>query len=175
MCGYKINKMKQRTKDFTSVIRFFGLTVGLTILCQIVGIISNAPTELQSPYISHNFNVQAESIELQPIETDSIELTPCQGLPEIEQYICTTFKTEYSNAMAILSCENKSLNPNAINTYNSNGSIDEGIFQINSIHNQPDMFNYKKNIEFAHKLFKKKGWSPWSCSHKVGVTPFYLL
>lgn len=155
--------MKQRTKDFTSVIRFFGLTVGLTILCQIVGIISNAPTELLSPYISHNFNVQAESIELQPIETDSIELTPCQGLPEIEQYICTTFKAEYSNAMAILSCENKSLNPTAIN-HNSNGSIDEGIFQINSIHGQSNMFNYKKNIEFAYKLMKRDGWQAWACS-----------
>ena len=110
--------------------------------------------------------VFAKSVE--PMQT-------CQNLGIVEEYICEVFGDEYDNAMSVLSCENKSLNPNAINEYNRNGSIDQGIFQINSVHGQTNMFNYKANIDFAYKLFKKKGWSPWACSHMVGVKPFYLI
>lgn len=127
------------------------------------------PVELLNPYGGYsNFVVKAKEVESPP--------DPClEGLPEIEQYICYKFGEDYEDAMTVLSCENKYLDPNSINTYNSNGSVDEGIFQINTIHGLDNMLDYKANIDFAYKLFKKKGWSSWSCSHMVGVKPFYLL
>lgn len=48
---------------------------------------------------------------------------------------------------------------------NKNGSIDRGIFQINSVHTDispEDAFNCFKNIDYAYNLWKRQGWQPWS-------------
>lgn len=54
---------------------------------------------------------------------------------------------------------------------NKNGSVDYGIFQINSIHEQrlkklgmtmEDMKDCKKNIAYAYEwLYSYQGWTPW--------------
>jgi len=132
----------------------------------------NTPSELLNPFISIN-EVQAKEVIVEPTP----EPSKCLAIEnEIEQYICEVFGDEYENAMSVLSCENKTLNPNAINDQNSNGSIDVGIFQINSIHGftVEEMKDWKANVDFAYKLMKRDGWSAWACSHKIGVTPFYL-
>lgn len=125
---------------------------------------SEETTDLISPYVTPYISttiVEAKE-EPKPVFKNNIEA-----------YIYEVFGEDYDDAMKVLECENRGLNPNAIN-HNRNGSIDEGIFQINSIHKQPNMQDYKANIDYAYKIFKRQGWSPWSCSHKVGVTPFYL-
>ncbi len=48
---------------------------------------------------------------------------------------------------------------------NKDGSIDRGIFQINSIHTDispEDAFDCFKNIDYAYNLWKRQGWYPWS-------------
>ena len=47
----------------------------------------------------------------------------------------------------------------AINTANKNGSRDSGIVQQNSVHGKAlqDSLNYKSNIEWAYKKYKKDG------------------
>ena len=47
---------------------------------------------------------------------------------------------------------------------NSNGSVDRGIFQINSVHgySEAQLFNPKENIQIAYKIFKAQGWQGWS-------------
>lgn len=115
------------------------------------------------------------------IEVTSITVVNKEDLPEIEQiksYIREVFGKESDNAFKVLSCENKALNPKATN-HNRNGSIDRGIFQINSVHDNgkakgKDMFNFEDNIDVAYKIYEEQGWSPWTCSHMIGVTPFYL-
>lgn len=96
---------------------------------------------------------------------------------EIEAYIREVFGDEAENAFKVLSCENKGLNPKAIN-HNRNGSVDQGIFQINNIHRNgkakgKDMFDYRQNIDVAHAIFSEQGWRPWTCSTKVGVKSFW--
>lgn len=107
---------------------------------------------------------------------DNIEVHSQTTEEQIIAYIWEKFGYEAESAFAILSCENGKLDPYAINIYNSDGSIDVGIFQINSIHGYSVEYlqDWKNNIDMAYGIFERDGWSAWSCSWKIGVTPFYL-
>ena len=50
-------------------------------------------------------------------------------------------------------------NPKAVNESNSNGTIDRGIAQINSVHGMKpeDAFDFKKNIRKAYQIYKSRG------------------
>jgi len=88
--------------------------------------------------------------------------------------IVRVFGEEAPNAFNVLYCENRGLNPEAMN-WNSNGTWDAGIFQVNEIHGHSleDMKDYKKNIKVAKKIFDNRGWTAWACSERVGVKPFW--
>lgn len=47
--------------------------------------------------------------------------------------------------------------------YNNNGTSDYGIAQINTIHGMSvtDMKDYRKNIDKAHDIYMRRGWSAW--------------
>lgn len=93
---------------------------------------------------------------------------------EIMAYILEKFGDDASDAITMLNkCENHSLNPKATNTANSNGTVDRGVFQINSVHGGDEMYNWKTNIDTAYRIFKNRGWSAWSCSHVIGVKSFW--
>ena len=47
---------------------------------------------------------------------------------------------------------------------NRNGTVDEGIFQINSIHKMPDMLVGSSNISYAYTIYLKQGVAPWNSS-----------
>lgn len=52
-------------------------------------------------------------------------------------------------------------NPSAIN-YNSNGSVDRGLWQINSIHGAQSTFDITNNAKAAIAISKNgTDWSPW--------------
>lgn len=56
------------------------------------------------------------------------------------------------------------LRPNAINDqYNSDGSADYGLFQINSVHGYDprDLMDEDFNIEVAYKIWKSSGYTAW--------------
>lgn len=152
-----------------STLRAFTVILALTSLCLVYGNY-NVEQDLINPLISINEVQQVQAVEPTP-EPD--KCSPIEN--EIEQYICEVFEDDYEDAMTILSCENASLNPLAINDANSNGSTDVGIFQINSIHGftVAEMQDYRLNVDFAHKLMHRDTWSAWACSWKLGVTPFY--
>jgi hypothetical protein len=46
---------------------------------------------------------------------------------------------------------------------NDNGTIDKGLWQINSIHKQPDSITLDpiKSTEYAINLWRNQGFSPW--------------
>lgn len=95
---------------------------------------------------------------------------------DIINEITRVFGEEAPNAFNILFCENRQLNPNAIN-YNRNGSTDHSIFQINSIHakrfGNKFMTDWKENIRVAYILQQEQGWRIWSCAHKVEIKPYW--
>lgn len=74
-------------------------------------------------------------------------------------------------AIKVASCES-SLGTTAVNTKNKNMTRDDGIFQVNSIHQVPVKFlhNPRVNIAVARQLYDEwKGWGAWyssrSCHH----------
>jgi len=109
----------------------------------------------------------AEAKELAPQPTPSQkEYTPA----EVANLIVEEFKDLGPNvvkkALDIAWCESR-WNEKAINNKNKNGSVDYGVFQINSIHKQsPDsMLKAEENIKFAKQMFiKNKSWGAWVCS-----------
>lgn len=97
---------------------------------------------------------------------------------EIARYIKSK-SWKYEDAIRLAKSENYwnltgSFNCSRIHT-NKDGSVDYGIFQINSIHSQTlsklgmtmeDMKNCYKNIDYAYKMWSDQGgfqaWSAWT-------------
>ncbi|MDZ4228523.1 MAG: hypothetical protein U1E54_04735 [Candidatus Levybacteria bacterium] len=89
---------------------------------------------------------------------------------KIVAYIKEVFGKDADRAFKLLECENRSLNPNAINTAGNTpaGSRDIGIFQINEYWqgvNGKFLFDPKINVQIAYKIFKDSGYSfkMWTC------------
>lgn len=62
----------------------------------------------------------------------------------------------------------------ATNTSNSNGSIDRGLFQINSIHGANSTYDLATNVRYAIQLSQNgTNWSPWTV-YKSGAYRKYL-
>lgn len=85
-----------------------------------------------------------------------------------QQYVCRKFGRDCRLALAIQRAENAE-GKCEIYHYNSDGSLDWGYFQINTVHlqrsdlNLRDLLDCKANIDFAHRLYLEKGgFSPWS-------------
>jgi hypothetical protein len=88
---------------------------------------------------------------------------------QIIDYIVEVFGEHAPEAFNVLFCENRNLDPKAIN-YNRNGTVDRGIFQLNSAYwGGEENFNYKTNIDKAYVVFERAGkkFTPWTCSHRI--------
>ena len=84
-----------------------------------------------------------------------------------QEYTCKKFGSDCRVALAIQRAENPQ-GKCEIYHYNSNGTLDWGYFQINTVHlqrpglNLRDLLDCKANIDFAYQLFEEKGFNPWS-------------
>lgn len=87
---------------------------------------------------------------------------------QIIDYIYDTFGKDANNAFKVLSCENHSLKTDAQN-YNSDGSMDIGVMQINSVHGVPAqyLYDWHSNIAVGYHIFKDSGWGAWTCSYML--------
>ena len=86
------------------------------------------------------------------------------------RYVFTKAGLDAEYALRIAKCES-GLNPWAIGV-NTNGTIDRGYFQSNSIHRKTlsneDAFDWKKNIDWTlNKVINDGGWGAWTCARKV--------
>ena len=93
-----------------------------------------------------------------------------QGRPlsAYQQYACEKFGDACRVALAIQRAENPQ-GRCEIYHYNSNGTLDWGYFQINTVHlkragvNLRDLLDCKANIDFAYQLYQEQqGFTPWS-------------
>ena len=85
-----------------------------------------------------------------------------------QQYACRKFGPDCRLALAIQRAENPQ-GKCEIYHYNSDGTLDWGYFQINTVHlkrpglNLRDLLDCKANIDFAYQLYREKGgFTPWS-------------
>ena len=88
-------------------------------------------------------------------------------LTAYQQYACNKFGSSCRVALAVQRAENPR-GACEIYHYNSDGTVDWGYFQINTVHlkragvNLRDLLDCKANIDFAYQLYAEKGFEPWS-------------
>ncbi len=88
-------------------------------------------------------------------------------LTAYQQYACRKFGDACRVALAIQRAEN-SRGACEIYHYNTDGTLDWGYFQINTVHlqrpglNLRDLLDCKANIDFAYQLYVERGFAPWS-------------
>ena len=88
-------------------------------------------------------------------------------LTAYQQYACRKFGPACRVALAIQRAENPR-GACEIYHYNSDGTLDWGYFQINTVHltrpglNLRDLLDCRANIDFAYRLYQEHGFQPWS-------------
>ena len=88
-------------------------------------------------------------------------------LSAYQQYACNKFGSACRVALAIQRAENPR-GACEIYHYNTDGTLDWGYFQINTVHlkrpglNLRDLLDCKANIDFAYQLYLERGFQPWS-------------
>lgn len=115
-----------------------------------------------------NINVlSAEASEIDPKTQEQVE---------IQDYVREVFGKDAPKAFALLSCENASLNPDAVNTAGNypEGSRDIGVFQVNEFWqkvNPKFLFNWKINVQIAKQLFDENHgqFNLWTCGRKLEI------
>lgn len=113
----------------------------------------------------------------------AVEPTPAPSIEphsEYKNYIRNLYNNDDGEKLIkiIDTCENGTWDQTRTNT-NRNGTKDWGMAQINDANSKlckglDFRHDWKQNLECAHRVYKSQGLSAWACSHKVGVTPFYL-
>ena len=108
--------------------------------------------------------------ENENLKNENIILQKQVSLPyraRVVAYIRKVFNQKADEALAIISCENASMDMAHVNR-NRDGSFDVGPFQINSIHikrfGTAFMKDYQENVKVAYQLWKEQKWRPWYSS-----------
>lgn len=128
---------------------------------------------LHSPVTIEKRSSVISFVEVKTNTTDIDPLTPDQ------RYGCNKFGDECKTFLAIFRAES-SMNKKAINV-NTDGTVDFGCMQINSIHlkkidtDKINLFNCRDNIDVAYTIFKSWGnWKAWS-AYNNGSYKKYLI
>src|SRR5581483_7337528 len=99
-------------------------------------------------------------------------------LSAYQQYACNKFGQACRIALAVQRAENPR-GACEIYHYNSDGTLDWGYFQINTVHlkrpglNLRDLLDCKANIDFAYQLYRERGFEPWT-TYTSGAYRQYL-
>jgi hypothetical protein len=91
----------------------------------------------------------------------------------IASAIYQTFGSVGTSALAIAKCESGLESSRIGDTtleYTEGGELygySSGLFQIRHLPGRPDpisLLDPVKNIDYAHQLYIKEGWKPWTCA-----------
>jgi len=99
-------------------------------------------------------------------------------LKALEQYACNKFGSTCRVALAIQHAENPR-GDCEIYHYNTDGTLDWGYFQINTVHlkrpgiNLRALLDCRANIDFAYQLYTERGFQPWT-TYRNGAYRRYL-
>jgi hypothetical protein len=118
--------------------------------------------QVQSPITIKDREVEVKQI----VQVINQIPNPVDLKTDTEKYIYEKFGIEnYKQAIAIARAES-GLREDAWNV-NTNGSIDIGIFQVNSVHfkdpgcSLKEVTTMKGNVDCAYEMFKVSGFNPW--------------
>jgi hypothetical protein len=136
------------------------VAIGFTLERYSFGLQSPVRIHLQSPLV---ISLRLPSEEAAAAEADQ----KGRHLTAYQQYACSRFGSACRVALAIQRAENPR-GACEIYHYNSDGTLDWGYFQINTVHlrrpglNLRDLLDCKANIDFAYLLYQERGFAPWS-------------
>lgn len=142
------------TKIGTGILVVGGL-VSLLLFYRLVAEIENRTWKLQSPVVvSHKVSVG--------LVKTAEALDPYEGLDEMQRYICIKFGKDCATALSIVDAENGLWTCDRISAPNSNGTIDRGLWQLNSRYH-PFISDCYKNTDRAYEVYTAwKGFEAWS-------------
>ncbi len=137
-----------------------------------VSLQSPVKLKIQWPLVIAQRTISGDAVEAQSDQAG-------RPLTAWQQYACGKFGTACRVALAIQRAENPQ-GKCEIYHYNTNGTLDWGYFQINTVHlkrpglNLRDLLDCRANIDFAWQLYVEKGgFTPWS-TYNSGAYLKYL-
>ncbi|HMF74275.1 MAG TPA: hypothetical protein VK604_01300 [Bryobacteraceae bacterium] len=153
-----------------------GLSVGIALVALVAGALAvysalqihdEYTFSLQSPVV---LRLQWPVVIAHKLRTDGAtraRLDQRRSLNAYQQYACQAFGSACREALAIQRAENPQ-GKCEIYHYNTDGTLDWGYFQINTVHlkrpglNLRDLLDCKANIDFAVQLYMEHhGFTPW--------------
>lgn len=168
----KLKLFSKRKAIIIGSLVFFGLAVIYSLLITINTWFNENKFIFQSP-VTVTFNKPVQIVKRELLRPQIIEivneLPEMKDLTPIESYICDDRHWGLLNcriALAVAKAESN-LRADTFNV-NTNGSIDIGIFQINSVHYKKpgcslqDVTDPYKNVDCAYQIWKDSGFHPWS-------------
>lgn len=108
-------------------------------------------------------------------ETKIVEVSKPDGLPfnDNERYLCKVFGDQCKQALMIQHLENGNEACDRMHV-NTNGTVDFGFMQINSVHlndkiKLADLIDCHANVDIAYSLYKAQGWKIWVTAKQLGI------
>lgn len=158
-----------KTRKRTGGRRFSLILVAAAALgVAAVALQSQYTLSLQSPVRLHWQSPLVIEPRVSPGETGAAQLDQFgHRLSAYQQYACNKFGSACRIALAVQRAENPR-GACEIYHYNSDGTLDWGYFQINTVHltrpglNLRDLLDCKANIDFAYQLYTERGFEPWT-------------
>ena len=154
------NQYQTRRRKFRhyKLMAYFGiilvLTAGVGIDYQVKHPVIISPI----PMVSADY---ATHTALDGTTPSPIPANPVEREANIDT-IHKSWGTDWQTGVNIATCESGMRS--AARNENTNGTEDQGVFQVNTIHGMPDMFNATANISYAYTLYLKQGLAPWESS-----------
>ena len=158
----------------SSVVSGLALAAGALVVYGVVTVHARYTFGLQSPI---KVKLQSPLMVSRRAETPVVhqaQYDQLQSLSAYQQYACHKFGPACRVALAIQRAENPQGKCEAYH-YNSDGTLDWGYFQINTIHlkrrgvNLRDLLDCRANIDFAYRLYlEQHGFSAWS-TYRTGL------
>ena len=177
----RTKRARRRRVSSPKRTRLPGLLALLAILAGIAGVMlqSRYTLTLQSPL---QVRLQWPLVIAKRIaNTETSEAQADQfghRLTAYQQYTCNKFGAACRVALAIQRAENPR-GACEVYHYNTDGTLDWGYFQINTVHlkrvgvNLRDLLDCKANIDFAFVLYQERGFEPWT-TYTSGAYRKYL-
>jgi len=116
--------------------------------------------------VQFNKPIEIKERKLEVVEiVNIVNEIPLENLTPIEEYICEKWGAyECKVAIAVAKAEGLNHPPDGFNI-NTNGTIDVGVFRINSIHfdkegcSLTEIVDPYKNVDCAYQIYEASGWN----------------
>jgi hypothetical protein len=145
------------------------LLIGIALAYAVIQIHARYSFGLESPIVLH-FRSPLVIVRKTQMPDAATAIFDQGGRPlsPYQQYTCAKFGPDCRIALAIQRAENPQ-GKCEIYHYNTDGTLDWGYFQINTVHlkrpgvNLRSLLDCKANIDFAYQLYRERqSFTPWS-------------